>query len=115
MGIYNRSKRCQIASEAIYCKSEWSKAWGLMFSKRREERVLIFSFDRPQLIPLHMLFVFYPIDVLFLNENKEVIEIKEKLRPFCFYNPQRRSKFVIEVAAGKVQKSQTKVKDRLSF
>src|SRR3989344_5680281 len=115
MRIYNQNRNKMIALGAVYCRSSWSKAWGLMFSKRREERALIFPFDRPQLIPLHMLFVFYPIDILFLNENKEVIEIKEKLRPFCFYNPQRRSKFVIEVAAGKVQKSQTKVKDRLSF
>ena len=44
-----------------------------------------------------MFFVFYPIDILFLNKNKEIVEIKQNLKPFAFYTPKSKAKYIIEM------------------
>ncbi len=76
------------------CKSAWSKACGLMFSRRKN---LMFVFDDEKQRSLHMLFVFFPIDVLFLDKNKKIIE-KTRLMPFSFYKSKEKAKYVIEIA-----------------
>lgn len=76
------------------CKSIWAKARGLMFSKKKN---LIFVFDDEKRRSLHMFFVFFPIDVLFLDKNKKIVEIKRDFKPFSFYKPKNKSKYVIEL------------------
>ena len=73
----------------------WGKARGLMFSKKRN---LMFVFDKEQRISLHMWFVFFPIDVYFLDKNKKVIEIKKNFKPFTFYKSKKKAKYVVEIA-----------------
>lgn len=75
-------------------KSSWGKAKGLMFSRMRN---LIFVFDEEKIISLHMLFVFFPIDVLFLDKDKRIIEIKRNFRPFTFYTSKNKAKYVVEL------------------
>lgn len=65
------------------------------------------EFPQEQKISLHNFFVFYPLEILILNQNKKVIEIKQNFLPFTFYNPKNKGKFVIEL--GK-EESEGKVK-----
>jgi uncharacterized membrane protein (UPF0127 family) len=74
MYLKNTTKKTLIAKNAKVCKSIFSKTFGLMFSKKK---LLIFIFNKEKIIPLHMFFVFYPIEVSFLNKNKIVVEIKD--------------------------------------
>ncbi len=76
------------------CKTFFSKGIGLMFSKKK---TIVLEFKKEKIIPLHMLFVFYPIDVLFLNKNKEIVEIKTNLKPFAFYTPKNKAKYIVEM------------------
>ena len=76
------------------CKTPWGRARGLMFSKKKN---LLFVFDREQKISLHMWFVFFPIDVLFLNKNRKIIEIKKNFRPFVFYTSKKKAKYIVEL------------------
>jgi len=76
------------------CKTMISQIKGLMFSKRKN---LLFIFDVPDYIDLHMLFVFFPIDALYVNENMEIIEIKQ-MKPFRWlYKAKYKAKYVIEL------------------
>ncbi len=75
--------------------SSWGKARGLMFSKKKN---LIFVFEKEKRISLHMLFVFFPIDVLFLDKDKKIIEIKKDFKPFGFYKSKKKAKYVVEIA-----------------
>lgn len=45
-----------------------------------------------------MFFVFYSIDVLLLNEKKEIVEIKKNFKPFTFWNSKEKGKYVVELA-----------------
>ena len=83
-----------------------------MFSKSRP---LIFIFKKEKIIPLHMFFVFYPIDVLFLDQNRVVIEIKENFKPFSFYNPKNKSKYIIELPKNTIKETKTELGDKVEF
>lgn len=75
------------------CKSLLSKALGLMFSRKRN---LLFVFGKERRIMLHNWFVFYPINLVFLDKNKRVVEIKRDFKPFCFYASKRKARYLIE-------------------
>ena len=112
MIIKNTSQQTIISSHARLCTSSWQKARGLMFSPQKD---LIFVAASEQKIPLHMFFVFYPIDVLYLDAEKRVVEIKESFLPFTFYNPTQKAQYVLEVQQGTIKKTQTAVNDSLAF
>ena len=90
------------------CKSLWSKAKGLMFSRKKN---LIFVFDNERRRGLHMFFVFFPIDVLFLDKNKKIVEIKKNLKPFTFYKSKKKAKFIVELA----EENNYKIKEKINF
>ena len=69
------------------------------------------KFRREQKVYMHMLFVFFPIDVLILNRHKEIVEIKRKFKPFSFWNSKEKAKYVIELAFP----AEYKVGDRLDI
>lgn len=50
-----------------------------MFQKKK---TIILDLGSVQEVYLHMLFVFYQIDMVFLNKEKKVIEIKKNVKPF---------------------------------
>ncbi len=77
-----------------YCKTWWSQARGLMFKNRQN---LVMEFPSSRKISLHMFFVFYPIDVLILDENKKVVEIKRNFKPFTVWNSKEKGKYVVEI------------------
>ena len=85
-----------------------------MFSKK-SDRVLIFKFSHEKIVPLHMIFVFYPIDVLFLDKNKIVTDLKENFMPFTFYTPKKKLKYVIELPNNTIKNTGTEIGDRIFF
>lgn len=110
--IKNKTKKTIIAKDYKICNDIISKAFGLMFSKPKP---LILIFKREKIIPLHMLFVFYPIDVLFLDKEKRVVEIKENLKPFSFYTPKKKAMYAVELPSGSIKSSKTKFGDFILF
>ncbi|MEM2138956.1 MAG: DUF192 domain-containing protein [Candidatus Woesearchaeota archaeon] len=102
--IKNISKNIVICNNKKILKNVFEKALGLMFSKPINDIGYVFVFDKIQKVSLHMFFVFFPIDVVFLDENKKVVEIKENFRPFSFYTSKNKVKYVIEMPFGSVKK-----------
>jgi len=84
----------------------WQRMKGLMFEDLKKfNYALVFDFPAESKIgsSLHMLFVFFPIDVLFLDKNKKVVD-KVTLTPFMpNYTPNAPAKYVIELPHGKAK------------
>ena len=93
--IFNKTTKTTVSRNHMLCKSSFSKARGLMF--RLRPKALIFVFEKPKIVALHMFFVFFPIDVIYLDKKKEVIEIKEQFMPFSFYTPKKKASYVVEL------------------
>ena len=62
-----------------------------------------------------MIFVFYPIDVLFLDKNKIVVDKKENFRPFTFCNSRKKSQYAVELPNGIIKKTKTEMGDKIKF
>lgn len=113
--IKNLTQKTVIAQKEKIITSIFGKAIGLMFSPKIEDFGLIFSFSSQKKVDLHMFFVFFAIDVIYLDGEKNVLEIKENFRPFTFYSPEHTSFYVIELVHGAVKASKTQVGDKISF
>ena len=93
--ITHKTTQQTISNEERFCNTFLSQAIGLMF---RSKQNLIMKFAQEKRIALHMFFVFYPIDVLLLNQKKEIVEIKKNFKPFTFWNSKENGKYVVELA-----------------
>lgn len=100
-------------NKAKICRSIFCKAFGLMFRFKKPDFGLVFIFDKERRADLHMLFVFFPIDVLFLDKNKKVVDVKKNFKPFAYYSPKAKAKYVVELGVGVMQK--TKIGDKITF
>ena len=113
MPLRNLTNNSILSKNTSVC-TNFSKFIGLMLSKNKK-RALIFKFSREKIIALHMLFVFYPIDVLFLNEDKIVVDKKEKFNPFTFYKSKKKAMYAVELPDGSIKKSKTEIGDKIGF
>ena len=113
--IFNKTKNQVIVELHRDCTTIKAKALGLMFKKEKEFQPLVFHFTKEQFVPLHMLFVFFPIDVLYLNQFKEIVEIKKNLKPFSFYQPRNKAKFVVELKANTIGPKPIELGDKLTI
>jgi len=113
--IINITKNTVLCKNKKFLRSMFSKTRGLMFSKKIIDAGYIFFLNEPGRIKLHMFLVFFPIDVLFLDENKIVIELKENLRPFTFYCSKNKVKYVIELPEKTISNSRTYKLDKIDF
>ncbi len=81
--------------KAAVCKNYFSKFRGMMF-RRNNALPMLFIFDEEKKIPIHMLFVFFPLIVLWLDNSKRVVD-RKILLPFQMYFPEKKAKFVVEI------------------
>ena len=85
--------------ELIECKSLLSKIRGLMF--RWPKYGAIFINEKPIKYDLHTFFVFYSIDILFLDENYRIIKAYKRVKPFTFYIKGIKSRYIVELRNSK--------------
>jgi len=108
--IKNKTKNTIISKSEEYCDSLLKKATGLMFSTPKD---LVFPFNKEEKVTFHMFFVFYSIDIIFLNEKKEVVELKENFSPFSTYSTRKRIKYALELPINTIKKTRTRVGDEI--
>jgi len=111
--IKNLTKNTTISQKCFFCESAWSKAIGLMFAFR--PKTLLFVFKKPTKICLHNIFVFFPIDLIYLNSEMKVVELKHEFLPFSLYRPKKKAVYLIETRKGAIKKSKTHVGDEIQF
>ena len=66
----------------------FSKPKNLIFDLKRETRIGAI---------IHMFFVFYPIDVYWLDKNKNIIEKRENVKPFTIAIPKNKARYIVEI------------------
>lgn len=98
--------------QAELVTSRLGQARGLMLSRQRN---LIFVLPRERSLIMHMLFVFYPIDVVLLNSRQEIVELKPGFLPFAFYRLKSKARYVLELENSAIEKLCLKLGDKISF
>ncbi|MDX9833424.1 MAG: DUF192 domain-containing protein, partial [Anaerolineae bacterium] len=106
------------ASSVVRCDSFWKRWRGLMFRSRRAlagEQVYLFveGCESVARATIHMLFVFFPIAVLWLDGERRVVD-RVLARPFRpYYAPRRPAQYYVEGHPSLLER--VRVGDRLEF
>ena len=93
----------------------WRRFKGLMFERKKNfDYALIFELHSETKIgaSIHMMFVFFPIDIVYLDSGKKIVD-KTTVKPWILnYTPKQASKYFIELPVGKVN---VKIGDKLDW
>jgi len=105
----------RVATHIEQVTSAVSMMRGLMF--RRDipnDYAMIFAFSKPGTVSVHMLFMRFPIDVIFLNKDKIIIDVA-RLNPWIGYRRVRGVAYFIEMNAGTLEMCRLVCGSRLVF
>ena len=104
MPLSNKTTGKPIIERVRLAQGLWAQFRGLMLERpSRFDYALVFPlpFESRVGASVHMLFVFFPLDLVFLDKNKRVVDKKEGFRPFSLnYTPKKPAACFIELPAG---------------
>jgi uncharacterized protein len=92
---------------------------GLSGRKEMEDNSgLLMVFQNDDYHGIWMKNMFFPIDILWLNQNLEVVYIKESVLPETFpevFRPKEKSRYVLEVSSGMVERFNISTGDKATL
>ncbi|KYC44767.1 MAG: hypothetical protein APG12_01098 [Candidatus Methanofastidiosum methylothiophilum] len=101
-----------------YQRNFFELSRGLMFRKdiTGSNEAYIFVLNRERKAAITMLFVFFSIDVIWLDSKFEVIDSKENVKSFSFHTGHKgKAKYFIEMPLGAIKKHKIKIGDKIIF
>ena len=104
----NLTRGVNLAYRGRVAANAWLRAKGLLGTKRLPEGEGLLIRPCRQ---IHTFFMAYAIDVLFVDANGEVVAVCESLPPFRVSRRVARASFVIELPAGAIARSGTRIGD----
>ena len=112
MILLNEHKKTILASRCYSANSFFSRLKGLMGEKSLPEGTgLIIT----PCNSIHMFFMKFPLDAVFIDKNSRVIHIIENLRPWKVSRLIVKARSVIELPQGTVSRTGTSLGDVLIF
>lgn len=116
MRLVNRTNGRVIADRVDRADSFWKRFRGLMFrGKFSAGDALLFELSRPKRYGIHMFFVRFPIDLLYLDSEFTVVELRPRLKPWRTYRPKVKARYLVELPAGAISRTGTKKGDKLKL
>ncbi len=105
--LFNSTSKKKIIDDARLASGFWGNFRGLMFEREENfDYALVFELPLETRLgaSVHMMFVFFPIDIVFLNAQKKVVD-KATLRPWALnYTPRVPAKYFVEMPLGCARK-----------
>lgn len=112
MKIINLSNNAVLADRARMADAFWSRLVGLLNRDSLEKGEALIL--RPA-NSIHTFFMRFSIDVLFLDKKGKVVGVIHVIKPFRFSPVYFGAYLAIELPAGTLQLSQTKLGDSINF
>ncbi len=120
MKVINKTKSLIISHNCSLAKNLSSRMRGLILSDKKD---LILASPREDISSssIHMAFMQYPIDVLWLDSKMKVVDLRKNIHPlnpllrdtWRIYKPRTPAKYVIEL--GKENITKTEIGDEIEF
>ena len=110
--VVNLTRQCTIASSVKVASNPWQRVKGLLGTRTlpQQEALVI---TRCQSI--HMVFMKFPIDVIFCDAQNTVVGLCENIQPFCFSPIFWKASYAIELPAGSINASKTQIGDQMQI
>lgn len=112
--VYNKTRETFVATEATLADSYLRRLVGLLGKTRRWAQLGRGLWIVPSR-GVHTIGMLFPIDLIFLNKEKEVIHIEEHVRPFRISSVSLKATSVLELPPHTIYRSGTQVGDRLEI
>jgi hypothetical protein len=108
--LYNVSKENIVLENMKLADGFMQKFKGLMGRKKlnKSEGLMLLSCNS-----IHTCFMRFPIDVVFLNINHEVIAVKQCVRPWRLVNFVKKAYITVEMSEGTIENKNIEVGDLL--
>ncbi|WP_424357858.1 DUF192 domain-containing protein [Methanocella sp. MCL-LM] len=89
---------------------------GLMFRRSiPQDYALIFDMRWEQYIGIHMLFVFFPIDLVYLDSNRQIVDLRHLRAWTGIATSKKPARYAIELPDGIIERGGLKVGDILDW
>ena len=112
MRLINQTRKTILAGDVFFAGSPFKRIKGLLGCK-------LFPDGQALVIKpcncIHTLFMRFPIDVLFVGKDNQVVKALPQIRPFSFSKLYWKSRMVIELPCHKLKSTQTQDGDILQF
>jgi hypothetical protein len=103
-----------VLSEAEVADSFWKRFRGLMLRRKFPRGgTLLFKFKKPGRYSIHMFFMWFPIDLVYLDPSFRVVETRERLKPWRVYRPKNKSQYLLELPAGTISGLKIKIGQKI--
>ncbi len=113
--IVNKSKGNKLGYAKI-ADSFFSRFKGLMLQKKLEMGLILkLPKERgKRSASIHMFFMKFPIDIIFANSKKEVVDLVT-VNPWDTYTPKQSVQYIIELKKGLIKETNTEIGDEIDF
>ena len=114
VSIYNKN----ITFNVEIAKTIEERRTGLMYRKKLlNNEGMLFIFPREKIIQLWMKNTYIPLDVIFISENKVIVDIKKNMEKLSetIVKPKVKSRFALEFNAGLINKLNIEIGDKVLF
>jgi uncharacterized membrane protein (UPF0127 family) len=112
--VYNKTRETFVATEATVADSYFPRLIGLLGKTRRWAQLGKGLWIVPSR-GVHTIGMLFPIDLIFLGKEKEVVHIEEHVRPFRISKVSLKATSVLELPPHTIYHSRTQVGDRLEI
>ena len=114
VSIYNKN----ITFNVEIAKTIEERRTGLMYRKKLlNNEGMLFIFPREKIIQLWMKNTYIPLDVIFISENKVIVDIKKNMEKLSetIVKSKVKSRYALEFNAGLVDKLDIEIGDKVLF
>jgi hypothetical protein len=114
VSIYNKN----ITFNVEIAKTIEERRTGLMYRKKLlNNEGMLFIFPREKIIQLWMKNTYIPLDVIFISENKVIVDIKKNMEKLSetIVKSKIKSRYALEFNAGLINKLDIKIGDKVLF
>ena len=102
-------------------ETQEQRSRGLMYRETLDQdKGMFFIFDEEKEHSFWMKNTLIPLDIIWINEDKEIVDIKKDVQPCVqeecqIFKPSNKAKYVLELNAGQSEKTNIKIGNRLIF
>ena len=114
VSIYNKN----ITFNVEVAKTIEERRSGLMYRKKLlNNEGMLFIFPREKIIQLWMKNTYIPLDVIFISENKVIVDIKKNMEKLSetIVKSKVKSRYALEFNAGLINKFDIRIGDKVLF
>jgi uncharacterized membrane protein (UPF0127 family) len=112
--VYNKTRETFVATEALLADNYLRRLVGLLGKTRRWAQLGRGLWIVPSR-GVHTIGMLFPIDLIFLGKDKEVVYVEEYVRPFRISKVSLKATSVLELPPHTIYRSGTKIGDQLEI